>query len=266
MYKQELLKHYETAEDKLLIAKLLDKIKERDQKNRIVTTDFLNLHEEMICEELLKKQKTENYVFYGGYEEAERKILILYPDKLEEEYIKKHGESWLMLLRVALPKYQEAYSHREYLGGIMKLGLKREKIGDILVLEDGADIIVQKEIAIFLKQELEKLTRFHKANMEVKSICEVRNAISKTEEMLIIIPSYRIDAVLSEMLRISRSKSSDVIKDERVFLNGVLCQNGAKTIKVGDKITVRGKGRFEIIEELGNTKKENIRMKIIKNI
>lgn len=265
MQKQELVKSYE-EEDKLFIAKLLDKINKRDCQNRIVETEFLNLHEKIICEEFLKKQKIKNYLFYGGYEEAERVILILYPDKLEEEYIKTQWESWLSVVRISLPKYQEAYSHREYLGGIMKLGLRREKIGDIVVLEDGADIIIKADIADFLKQELQNLTRFRKAQIEKKSIYEIRSTKLNTEEITIIVPSYRLDAILAEALRMSRSKASEMIEEERIFLNGVLCKNGSRTIKIGDKITARGKGRFEIKEEIGSTKKENIRIQIIKYV
>lgn len=264
MQKQEILKSYSEEEDKLLVAKIIDKIKERDCRNKIATTDFLNLHERGICQELLNKQKITNYIFFGGYEEAERNILILYPDKLEKDYMIKQLENWLAIIRITLPKYNESYSHREYLGGIMKLGLKREKIGDIIVLEDGADVIVKTDISDFLKQELVKLTRFHKSTIEEKSISEIRSNISKTEEISIIIPSYRIDAVVSEVLRISRSRANDIIEEERIFINGFLQKNGAKTIKIGDKITVRGKGRFEILEEVGSTKKENIRIKILK--
>lgn len=260
------LKNYSDQEDKIFIAKILDKIKERDCRNKIATTDFLNLHEKSVCQELLNKQKVNNYMFYGGYEDAERAILILYPDKLEKDYIIKQLNNWLSIIRITLPKYNEAYTHREYLGGIMKLGLKREKIGDIIVLEDGADIIIKNDISEFLKLELEKLTRFHKSKIEEKSIFELRNAVTKTEEITIIIPSYRIDVIVGEMLRISRSKVSDIIDEERVFLNGMICKNGAKIVKNGDKITVRGKGRFEVLEEIGNTKKENIRVKIIKYV
>lgn len=266
MQKQEILKSYPEPEDKLLVSKLLDKINDRDLRNKIVTTEFLNMHEKSICEEILKKEKIPDYIFTGGFEDAERTILILYPYKLGEEYIKTQLESWLSVIRIVLPKYNEEYTHREYLGGIMKLGIKREKIGDIIVLKDGADIIVASDIADFLKQELANLTRFSKSKIEIKSIYELRNVASKKEEETIIVPSYRIDVIVGEALRTSRSKASNLIDEERVFINGQTCKNGAKPAKIGDKITVRGKGRFEIKEELGATKKDNLRIKIVKYV
>ncbi len=262
MNKQEILKSYPDEEDKLLVAKLLDKIVDRDTRNNVVATDFLNMHEKSIVKEVLKTTNTQNYFFTGGFLEAEREILMLFPDKLEEEYVKKQIGNFVTIIRIILPKYNEEYSHREYLGGLMKLGIKREKIGDIIVCKNGADIITTVEIADFLKQEIGKLTRFSKATIEKKGIADLNQAEMNVEELSIIVPSYRIDAIVSEVLRISRGKASDIIDEERVFLNGVICKKGSKFAKNGDKITVRGKGRFEIGAELGSTKKDNVRINI----
>ena len=196
MQKQEILKKYQEPDEKLLVSKLMDKINERNLKNKIVTTDFLNIHEKTIYEEILKKEKILNYIFTGGFDEAERTILILYPDKLEEQYIQKQLGKWMGVITIMLDKYNESYTHREYLGGIMKLGVKREKIGDIVVLENGADIVVSSDIIDFLKQELSNLTRFSKAKIETKSIYEIKSAMAKTERINIIVPSYRIDVVV----------------------------------------------------------------------
>lgn len=266
MQKQEILKSYPDAEDKLLVSKLLDKITERDTRNNIVATDFLNMHEKAILREVLKMENAQNYLFTGGFPEAEREVLILFPDKLEEEYVKTQIGNFITIIRITLPKYNEQYTHREYLGGIMKLGIKREKIGDIIVSKNGADVIVSVDIADFLRQELANLTRFSKSIIEQKAITELNQAEMQVEEIAIIVPSYRVDAVVSEVLRISRSKTSDIIDEERVFLNGTICKKGSKAVKMGDKITVRGKGRFEIGEELGSTKKDNVRIKILKYV
>ena len=266
MQKQEIIKKYPEQEDKLLVSKLLDKISERDMKNNIVITDFLNIHEKAIVKEILQKEDVQNYIFSGGYEEAEREVLVLFPEKLEKEYVQTQIENMISIVRITLPKYNATYTHREYLGRIMKLGIKREKIGDIIVGENGADVIVIKEIGNFLKQELANLTRFSKSMIEIKSINEIKNQTTKVEEISIIVPSYRIDAIIGEVLRISRSKVSNIIDEERVFINGSLCKKGGKFVKIGDKITVRGKGRFEIGEELGSTKKDNVRVKIYRYI
>ncbi len=145
----------------------------------------------------------------------------------------------------------------------MKLGIKREKIGDILPHETGADIIVKNDIADFLSREVPMLTRFKKSTVEIKTIDKLIITKQNLSETTIIIPSYRLDAILAETLKISRTKASELFDEERVYINGVLCKNGVKQAHFGDKITVRGKGRFELKEEIGYTKKDNIKVVVL---
>ena len=130
----------------------------------------------------------------------------------------------------------------------MKLGLKREKVGDIIVGEDGADIITLNEFADVLKTQLPSLTRFENAKIEIEEIQNVRKLELKIEEVTIIVPSLRLDNIVSDLARTSRSKASEIIAQERVFINGQNETKNSKTVKLGDVITIRGKGRFIIKE------------------
>ncbi len=262
MQKENILKEIKIPEDRLLVAKLLDKIEERNTKNKIVVTDFMNLHEKRVCELVLRGENVERYVIAGGYEEAERAVIILYPAKLDEEYLKL--TQWICIIRIKFQNKKEKYSHREYLGGLMKLGLKRKKIGDILVFEDGADIIVKSEISNFLIGELGKLKRFDNAIIEYKEITEVRKNVSNKEELQIIVSSFRVDTIIAELLHSSRTKACSYIKECRIIINGLICENGAKKLIIGDIITIRGKGRYIISEEMGYTKKDNVRLRVLK--
>ena len=133
-----------------------------------MNTDFLDMYQISLVENFLKKIKFENYKLYGGYEEAERKILIIYPEKYDEIMLEKNYSKILKSVRVTLPEEEKGkYSHRNYLGGIVKLGLKREKVGDILVSDTGADIIVMEDFSEILKKELPALTRFENSKIEM---------------------------------------------------------------------------------------------------
>ena len=267
MNKQEILKQYANEEDKLFIAKVMDKLNTVNMRNYMTSTDFLDLHQQKLAQDFLKKQKVNDYFFFGGNEYTERKILFLFPDKLNKEIALEEAKNWIQVVRIELPKYNnDVYTHRDYLGGMIKLGIKRDKTGDIFVYPEGADIVVQKEIAQFLQDNLSKLTRFSKSNIEVLHIKELKLPEIKYEESTIIVPSLRMDSVVSEILRISRNKTSQIIEEERIFINFELCTNRSKILKIGDKISIRGKGRFEIAEELGSTKKDNIKLKILKYI
>ena len=156
------------------------------------------------------------------------------------------------------------YEHRIYLGGMRILGVKREKIGDILVEEDGADILVDKEILPFLREHLGDLTRFQKANLEEVELQDIRRIEQKKEEKNIIVPSMRLDAIVSEIVECSRAKAEEYLKQERVFLNYEMTTKGTKEVKENSVLTIRGKGKYDIVEIVGLSKKQKIIVKIAK--
>ena len=148
----------------------------------------------------------------------------------------------------------------------MKLGIKREKIGDIIVNEAGADILVLDEMADYLKLHLQDLTRFQKSEILIKEISELTILPVKKEEIVILIPQMRLDVIISEILHISRSKADEIISEERVFVNYELKTKNATMLKQGDILTVRGKGKFEIGEVLSQTSKGKLRLQVNKYV
>ena len=203
----------------------------------------------------LKKNRIDNYKLYGGYEEAERKVLIAYSKKYDENIIQKSYNKILKVVRITLPEEEKGkYSHRNYLGGIVKLGLKREKVGDILVSDGGADIITDSNFSEILKNELPKLKRFENSKIEIKDIEELKKIEVIMEEIKIIVPSLRLDNFVSDLARTSRNKALEIIKQERVFINGKNEIKPSKQVKLGDIITIRGKGRFIVKSFEGTTR------------
>ena len=146
------------------------------------------------------------------------------------------------------------YAHRNYLGGIVKLGLKREKVGDILVFNNGADIITFVDFANTLKTELGSLTRFQNSKIIVDEISKIRKQEIKIEKVKIIVPSLRLDNIVSDLAKTSRSKAVQIMEAQRVFVNGKNEIKASKQIKQNDIITIRGKGRFIIKEFTGTTR------------
>ena len=228
--------------------KVSDKIEFCRTRNKIVNTDFLDIASRSEAGEVLLKEKFKNYFYEGGKESADRSILVLYPDKITEEMARKNIENILEVIRIKLPK-ELKYEHRDYLSGIMKLGLKREKFGDIIVNETGADIVVLKEVAEFLKNSLQELTRFRKAQIDIISILELQNIETVFEEFTIIVSSLRLDNFVAELARCSRTRAEEIITEQRVFVNSVLVEKTSKKINIGDIITIRGKGKF-IFDEI----------------
>lgn len=265
MNKQEILKKYTKEEDRLLIAKVLDKMEFAKSKNKITNTDFLDLYQKNLVQKLLNSIRCENYLFFGGNDNTEREVVIFYPEKLEKQFVEKNYNNIMQIVEIILPnELQGSYTHRNYLGGLMKLGIKREKIGDIIVFNEGANIIVLNEILDFVNSNISSLTRFGKSFIKTKKIEELHKQEIKTEEIQIIVSSLRLDNIVSELAKTSRTKAEEIISTGRIFVNFENVLKDSKTIKEADIITIRGKGRFKILEVMGNTKKGRFIIKVEK--
>lgn len=267
MNRQELLQDYKNQEERLLLAKILDKIEFSKLRNKIESTNFLNLYEQDVVDKFLKRIKFENYYFFGGVPEAERKILIIYPEKLTKKMAEKNHSKIITIIKIKLPiNMEEEYDHRSYLGAIMKMGVEREMVGDISVRNKSADIIIKNEIENFLMQNLGTLTRFSVAEITKENIEKLQKIEVQKQEITEIVASLRLDNIVASLARTSRNKAIEILEQERVFLNFKNETKASKQVKVGDIITIRGKGRFEFREISGNTRKGRFVIKIDKYI
>lgn len=267
MNRQEILNKTTNEDDRLLASKLLDKIEFVNSKNSVEYTEFLDMRQRQLLEKILKDLKIQNYVAYGAYKTAERTAIIIYPEKLDEVFKNDNFDYNVIfeVIRIQLPnELKGIYSHRDYLGAVIKIGMKREKVGDIITSKDGADIIVLKEAEKYIREGLKELTRFSKADFQSIKIEELNVEEPETQVLNIIIPSMRVDSIVSEAIRTSRSKATGIIKEERVFVNHELVTKGSKELKENDLITVRGKGRFKVGKILNQTKKGNLVLEIEK--
>lgn len=268
MNKQDFIKD----ENKILIAKLLDKIQFVSEKNKIQTTDFLDGYEQKIVSEILKQTGTKMATFFGGYKEAERKMLFLFPEKFKGliedlTLFQKVMAQEIKVIEIYLPNnLKGVYHHRDYLSGLMKLGIKREKVGDILVREGGADILVQEDILDYLLMSLPELTRFQKAEIFSKEISELEVVPIRLEKIIILVPQLRLDVVISELLHTSRTKANEVISQERVLVNYEIKTKNATILQTGDLLTIRGKGKFKIGEVISQTAKGKLRVEVEKYV
>lgn len=268
----EILKQYLKDEDKLLVAKILDKIEFTNKRNQVQFTDFLDGYQQKLVQKMLQQTSTPFNILYGGYKDAERKMLIFIPDKLVgliEEPLQQNKiiQEFMQVISITLPNdLKGAYHHRDYLSAVMKLGIKREKIGDILTREDGADIITQTDMSDYLLTNLAELTRFSKSQITQRSISNLQIVPVKKEIITIVVTQLRLDTVVSELLHASRTKANELISQERVIVNYETKTKNATMLKQGDILTIRGKGKFKIAETLEQTAKGKLRIVVEKYI
>ena len=148
-------------------------------------------------------------------------------------------------------------THRDYLGSLMGLGLRRDGIGDILVGDHGADILVLKEIAPYL---LTQYTKAGRKSLQVEEI-SLDQLIVPEEKVRMLrdtVASMRLDAIAASLFRLSRAKAADAIRSGKVFVNQQECLRPDKEVQEKDRITLRGTGRGEVDEMLGESKKGRI--------
>ena len=239
------------GEDRLLLAKVLDRAEQAASRNVPAHTDFLSPQQQAMAEDVLRLAGISEtaWLRQGGYQGAERNIFLFLPDWMEPEM----AESPLRCLRASFrPEFQ--LSHRDFLGSLMGMGVVREKIGDILVTQESADLIVLDTVAEFLLSSWDSAGR---AKLTVTEIPAAHLHIPQVrcEEIRDTVSSLRLDAVCATGFRMARGKAADLIASGHVQVNWRACTKADKLLVAGDTVSARGYGKFQLSEVGGVTKK-----------
>ncbi len=246
------------SEDKLFLKRLEEYISRVQNRSEVIVSDFWDTHQQSLAEEMLQTSGI-NYLLFGGFAEAERRRAVLSPDYLEIE--EAYAEITALDLRGNFS--YTTVSHRDYLGALLSLGVKREKFGDILVRADGAYVFLTEEIASYVLNNLPKVKG---VSLSAQSIAldELIIPEGDKKEKDITCASLRLDAVTAQGFNLSRSQCAELLKSRKIQLNHREVLDGDYRVSEGDILSVRGKGRLKIEEIIGNTKKGKIRIKLIK--
>lgn len=237
------------AEDRLLLARVLDKYDQRERRNIPAATGFLTPREQQLATALLNTAGIRSgYVFDGGYEGAERRILVFLPDWAEDT------EGELAFLRAQFRGADSTPTHRDLLGSLMGLGVAREKIGDILIAEHSADVVVSASLAEFLLREWENAGRV-RLTMSAVQREELTVPAAKVTQVRDTVSSLRLDAVVSSAFSMSRGRAAELIAAGRVNLDHFPCEKPDKQVGEGAVITARGFGKARLTQVGGLTKK-----------
>ena len=227
-------------EELFLRNKFLDLARNAYFKNIVTYSMFLNLNEQTIFETIQKELPNIRHVMFGGYSEAERKIVCFYCDNIPGfdmlEYIK---------ISPVNKKFADELTHRDFLGALMNLGIERHMVGDISIVDNTAHIITFKSMSETIISELTTV-KHTKVVLERESADELKS-VNRMEYKKINIPSERLDSIIGSIYNISRSKVNLYIDAGKVFINSKQCFSHSSKIKSGDIITVRGLGRARFL-------------------
>ena len=246
------------AEDeKLFKDKIQDLYKRCERDCTSQFSNFLDEGEQILVSEQCLRPGF-NTCFFGGFDDAERKIFGVLPEWEE------NAEFPLRLITIE-HSFGSELSHRDYLGSVLGLGIERNKTGDILIDGNKAYVILSESIANFVCDNLKKIgSRGVKVKME--ELCNVKLPEKKFMEIGTVCASLRLDAVVGAATNLARAKAANLIEAGYVKLNHKVQEKGATQITEGDLISVRGYGRFVLSEAGNETRKGRIHIVLKKYI
>ena len=241
----------------MLLAKVWDKINAGIRKNIPANTCFLSPRELEMTRYLFGD--VEGLYAFGGYEGAERKMLIFLPEYLEAEALYDQ-DSPVICLRADF-YHSESPSHRDFLGALMGAGIGRETVGDICVGKERCDFFVTEEIAPYIEQSFTSAGRTH---VRISRIPLNEASIPEPEikELRDTLASLRLDSVISSGFRIGRSLAAQYVTQGKAAIDGLPCEKPDKAVAEGAKISVRGLGKMKLVSVNGRTKKDRISVTI----
>mgnify|MGYP002626557499 CR=1 FL=1 len=208
---------------------------------------------------LLSMEKELSYAgmeLFGGTEYADRKIA-----RFGRESVLGYSQDYpITCLKIDQPhdKYREVLSHRDYLGALMNLGIERELLGDILITESAAWLFCIDRISDFI---IQNLLRVRHSIVQLTRIAQLPEELHPVfQELQVIVSSERLDGIISRLYHLSRSQSQALFHAGKVFINGRQCDHSSVLCKNGDRISVRGFGKFIYRGQAGITGKGRSRI------
>ncbi len=227
-------------EDILIKRRFAELAKKSYNGGYFVFTNFLGLSEQSLFSEMLPEIRGISYSAFGGAEGAERVMLRFgSPEDLgyEEDFP-------IVCLKISpkSEKFADRLSHRDFLGSLMNLGIERETLGDIIIINNVGYLFAKEEISEYIESSL---TRVKHTDVTVtKTGALPEGELYRTEIKKIQLSSERLDAAIAKVFNLSRDDAQSLFKKRLVFVNGKCTESTSHTPKAGDKISVRGHGRM----------------------
>nr|WP_317411944.1 YlmH/Sll1252 family protein [uncultured Solibaculum sp.] len=230
-----------SLEDQQLEARVLDAIRLSERRKSPCFVGFLDERQAVLARATARQFGCAFFLCWGGYQEAERTVFGVFPNQPDV------GDFPIEPVTLRFRK-QDSLSHRDFLGSLMALGIKREVIGDILVEEGRCVLFVLREMAEYITSQVEKVGR-----VGVKCFLGLEGELPaghRVEPKEGVVASSRLDCVVAFAANGSRSTAVKMIQGGLVSVNHEVCTNVSYTVKEEDKLSIRGWGRG-IIAQFG---------------
>ena len=260
MNKTDLLNKFsKDPEERIVLARALDQLDRARNRSIPCATQFLSPAQRAALEPLIAASGHPSHLFHGGFEGAERTVCVFLPHWQEPEDWEASEE--LAAIECAYPPTGADLTHRDLLGGLMGIGLTREKVGDILVGETSAQIVCLKDAASIILSQFDQAGRY-KLKLREIPLTDLSPAPAEVKLIHDTVAALRLDAVLSSGFSLARSKAADAVTSGRVSLNHRECLKPDKAVEEGDVLTCRGLGKCVLKSVGGQSRKGRVIIEI----
>ena len=233
--------------------RFIDLSKRAEDKNIVTFSNFLNLNELNIFHQV-SKELYSSFETFGGYDYAERQMVAFIPDALY--YVWEYPIQTIQFTP-SHPKFAEALTHRDVLGALMNLGIKREMLGDILMLADRIAVFCTESVSSYLMENCIKIRRTNVTAQQLSAAAFDYHPVFQEKDG--IVSSFRLDTILADICKLPRSGAQKIISEGNAFLNAKKIKQNDYLCQNGDILSVRHYGKFQIETIDGVTKKGRIK-------
>lgn len=252
--RDKILRYYRASGDAELAARLLDLTEVTLKTRKYKVSEFLDPYGLSIAETIVAHYDKLSLEMNGGYQGAER-VKVAFIDTEFLAYAA--ADSLDFGLEAILITWDSRYyrlSHRDVLGALMGLGIKREILGDIIMAGDQCYVVAEKAMGAYIAQNLAEVGQAM-VSVSAVPLSEIPAKEEKVKEIRATVASLRLDSVAAAGFGTSRSRMAEDIAAAKLKINWQEAKSPSQVVKVGDVISMRGRGRIEIIDVPGQTKK-----------
>ena len=247
--REKLVRYYSGTEGAETAVRLTDLAEQVIKTRRVRLSGFLSPFEMEIAEAVEANYEGLKITFDGGYPGAERQRALI----VHEDFLGKADYDIAVVRADWNAEFAHLY-HRDVLGALMGLGIDRALIGDLLLSAGSVKILADKKITDFLLTNFTQI-RTVKVSPVIDELGTIAPREERCKEISATVASLRIDSVAAAGFGISRSKAAEDVAADKLKLNWQQVKNASQTVKAGDVISLRGRGRLEVSEVRGQTKK-----------
>lgn len=246
------------AEETLFKKRLTELANKAYTNSQYLFTGFLSMSELDIYYQIEREISYVPVTMFGGTKDCERVMLRFGSEELcgyEEPFP-------ITCIEIApmLEKFGELLSHRDYLGALMNLGIERSTLGDIIIVEKTAYLFCTEKMAPYILDNLVQVRHTHVRCKIAEHVPD--STITKIERKSCLVSSERADSVIAKLYNMSRSQGVELFRAKKVFINGRLNENNSGILKLGDRVSVRGYGKFIYQGTAYETKKGKLSVEV----